>query len=192
MSLSYAVILGSVRETRQGIKAARFVMNTVSARGHKATLVDPAESQLPPLGKMYKEYAGGEAPAEMIWLAELFRAVDGFIIVSGEYNHAPPPPLMNLLDHFLEEYYFRPSGIVCYSLGGFGGVRAAMQLRMSLAEMGMASIPSMYPIPRIGQAFDDAGTPLDEAAHGRIKRFLDELDWYAEALRDRRVKGLPR
>lgn len=192
MSLSYAVVAGSVRRDRQGIKVARFVMSTLADRGHTATLVDPMESQLPPLDRMYKEYPQGEAPAEMERLATLFRSVDGFIIVSGEYNHGPPPALMNLLDHFLEEYFFRPSGIVCYSAGSFGGVRAAMQLRMSLAEMGMASIPSIYPVPRVGQAFQDDGTPTDAAAHGGIKRFLDELDWYAEALRDRRAKGLPR
>lgn len=192
MSLSYAVILGSVRGHRQGIKAARFVLTKLVERGHTATLVDAAASQLPPLDRMYKEFPTGEAPAEMERLADLFRSVDGFVIVSGEYNHGPPPALMNLLDHFLEEYFYRPSGIVCYSAGGFGGVRAAMQLRMSLAEMGMASIPSIYPVPRIGQAFQDDGTPTDAAAHGRIKRFLDELDWYAEALRDRRAKGLPR
>jgi NAD(P)H-dependent FMN reductase len=40
------------------------------------------------------------------------------------------------LDHFLEEYFWRPSAIVCYSAGQFGGVRAAMQLRMTLAELG--------------------------------------------------------
>ena len=41
----------------------------------------------------------------------------------------------------VEEYFFRPSAIVCYSAGAFGGVRAAMQLRMTLAELGMPSIP---------------------------------------------------
>jgi NAD(P)H-dependent FMN reductase len=55
------------------------------------------------------------------------------------------------LDHFLEEYFWRPSAIVCYSAGQFGGVRAAMQLRMTLAELGMSSVPSIFPIPRIGQ-----------------------------------------
>ena len=87
----------------------------------------------------------------------LYRAVDGFVIVSGEYNHGIPPALKNLLDHFLEEYFFRPSAIVCYSAGSFGGVRAAMQLRMTLAELGMPSIPSLFPVPKVQDAFDDDG-----------------------------------
>ncbi|MGH9147094.1 MAG: NADPH-dependent FMN reductase, partial [Vicinamibacterales bacterium] len=38
------VLLGSVRSDRQGIKAARYVERTLSARGHEVTLVDPADT----------------------------------------------------------------------------------------------------------------------------------------------------
>ena len=121
-------------------------------RGHAVHLVDPLELQLPLLDRMYKEYPAGEAPETLERLAALYRGADGFLVVSGEYNHGIPPALKNLLDHFLEEYFWRPSGIVCYSAGAFGGVRAAMQLRMTLAELGMPSVPSLLPIPRIAEA----------------------------------------
>ena len=84
------------------------------------------------LEKMNKEYEKGQAPEILERLATRIRAADAFIIVSGEYNHSIPPALSNLLDHFLEEYFWRPSAIVCYSAGAFGGVRAAMQLRDAL------------------------------------------------------------
>ena len=77
------------------------------------------------------------------------------MIVSGEYNHSIPPALTNLLDHFLEECFWRPSAIACYSAGAFGGVRAAMQLRATLAELGMPSIPSIHPMPKVQDQFDD-------------------------------------
>ena len=80
-------------------------------------------------------------------LAGLIKAADAFIIVSGEYNHSIPPALSNLLDHFLEEYFWRPSAIVCYSAGAFGGVRAAMQLRAMLCELGTPSIPQCFQCP---------------------------------------------
>ena len=99
------------------------------------------EKRLPLLDRMYKEFPTGEAPAAMEELADLFRRADGFAIVSGEYNNGIPPALKNLLDHFLEEYFWRPAAIACYSGGRWGGVRGAMQLRMSLAEMGMVTIP---------------------------------------------------
>src|SRR5262249_3544420 len=141
MGLKIAVLVGSVRSDRQGIKAARFVERSLAERGHDLMIVDPVALQLPLLDRMYKEYPKGEAPAMLEELASIYRSVDAFVVVSGEYNHSVPPALSNLLDYFLEEYRWRPSAIVCYSTGAFGGVRAAMQLRAMLCELGMSSIP---------------------------------------------------
>jgi len=191
MPLNLVVIFGSVRTERQGIRAARFVQRGFADRGHAVTLVDPLEYRLPLLDRMYMEYPRGSAPEPLEHLAALYRAADAFIIVSGEYNHGIPPALKNLLDHFHAEYFWRPSAIVCYSGGTFGGVRAAMQLRMSLCEMGMPSIPSLLPVPKVQQAFDEQGVPADPAWGRRFGRFASELEWYAEALKAQRQKGVP-
>jgi NAD(P)H-dependent FMN reductase len=190
-SLSIAVLLGSVRRDRLGIRAARMVIRAVQARGHEAVLVDPLEVQLPLLDRMYKEYALGTAPEVLENLATLYRRVDGFLIVSGEYNHGIPPAMKNLLDHFLEEYFWRPSGIVCYSAGQYGGVRAAMALRATLAELGMSAIPSECAIPRIGKALDEDGIALDDHVTRVLERFLDEFFWHARALKRERLDGTP-
>jgi NAD(P)H-dependent FMN reductase len=191
MPLRFAVLFGSVRSDRQGIRAARFVVEQLRQRGHEPTLVDALECRLPLLDRMYKEYPKGEAPAVLERLAALYRAVDGFVIVAGEYNHGVQPGLKNLLDHFLEEYFWRPSAIVCYSAGAYGGVRAAMQLRMTLAELGMPSIPSLFPIGKIGQALAEDGTVQDPGLERRVGRFVDELEWYANALKAARAGGTP-
>lgn len=149
------------------------------------------ELRLPLLDRMYKEHPKGRAPEPLESLAALYRTADAFIVVSGEYNHGIPPALKNLLDHFLEEYFWRPSAIACYSAGGFGGVRAAMQLRMTLAELGMPSIPSLFPVPRVQDALAEDGTGADEAMRRRCARFLAELEWYALALRRQRAEGTP-
>lgn len=189
--LSIAVLLGSVRRDRMGSRAARLVVRELERRGHAVHLVDPLELQLPLLDRMYKEHPKGGAPEPLERLAELYRNADGFLIVSGEYNHGIPPALKNLLDHFLEEYFWRPSGIVCYSAGGFGGVRAAMQLRMTLAELGMSSVPSLLPIPRIAEAIDEDGVALEPIVDRSANRFLDEFIWYAAALAEARTSGTP-
>lgn len=189
--LELLVVYGSVRTDRRGIRAARFILQTCLGRGHKATLVDPAEERLPLLDRMYKEYRPAEAPEGLARLAARVKAADAYIIVSGEYNHSIPPALSNLLDHFLEEYFWKPSAIVCYSAGPFGGVRAAMQLRAMLCELGTPSIPSLLPIPTVQDAFDDSGRPLDDAYPRRAARFLDELEWYAHALKAARGSGVP-
>ena len=189
--MHFAVLVGTVRSDRQGIKAARFVERSLASRGHQLTLVDPVETNLPLLDRMFKDYPGGTAPAVLERLAALYRSVDGFVIVSAEYNHSIPPALSNLLDHFLEEYFFRPSAIVCYSQGQFGGVRAAMQLRAMLGELGMPSISSLFPIPSIGKALSENGEPADSAMTRRFARFAGEFEWYADALRVARQKGVP-
>lgn len=191
MTLDILVFYGSVRSDRQGIRAARFIVNRCRERGHQVSLVDPREERLPLLDRMYKEYPKGQAPEGLERLAGRIREADAFIIVSGEYNHSIPPALSNVLDHFLEEYFWRPSAIVSYSAGAFGGVRAAMQLRAMLGELGMPSIPSIFPVPRVQDAFDDDGTPRDPAYPRRIGRFLDELEWYAGAMREARRGGVP-
>jgi NAD(P)H-dependent FMN reductase len=191
MPLNVVVIYGSVRSERQGIRAARFVTRRLAARGHAATLVDPLDLALPLLDRMYKEYPKGTAPEVLERLAALYRAADAFVVVTGEYNHNVPPALSNLLDHFLEEYFWRPCGIVSYSSGMFGGVRAAVAMRELVGELGMPSISSTLPVPKVQQAFDLEGEPADDAWNRRFARFASELEWYAEALKAQRAKGTP-
>ncbi len=183
MKLSTAVIYGSARRSRQGIKAARFVARKLEERGHAVTLVDSIDSELPFLDLMYKEYKDGEAPAAMETIADTLRSADGFVIVSAEYNHSIPAALKNLLDYYQSEYLYKPSAIVTYSAGPFGGVRSLVNLRGILAELGTPSIPSAFPVSHVGKAFDDNGIPLDEAYDQRVVKFLDEYEWYARALR---------
>lgn len=174
-----------------GNRAAQLVVRELERRGHDVHLVDPLDLQLPLLDRMYKEHPAGEAPEQLERLAALYRSVDGFLVISAEYNHGIPPALKNLLDHFLEEYFWRPSGIVCYSAGSFGGVRAAMQLRMTLAELGMPSIPSVLPIPRIAEALTDDGKAQQPITERSMNRFLDEFLWYVGALGEARAGGTP-
>lgn len=186
MGLLIPVILGSVRTERQGIKAARYIVGTLTSRGHEPVLVDPKEKKLPLLERRYKEYPKGEAPPILEELAQLYRRADGFMIVTAEYNNSVPPALKNLLDHFLEEYYWRPSAIVSYSAGRFGGVRAAVALRSILAALGMPSVPSTLPIPTIHTALTEDGLPKESWIDGAADRFLTEFEWYATALAAKR------
>jgi NAD(P)H-dependent FMN reductase len=180
-----------VRRQRKGIRAARFVERQLRERGHEVTLIDPLERPLPLLDVMYKAYEKGQAPAPLEEIASIYRAADAFVFVTGEYNHSLPPALKNLIDHFMNEYFWRPAGIVSYSAGPFGGVRAAVHLRAVLGEVGLVTIPSMFPVSRVEKSFEEDGKPLDEAYVRRSGRFFDELEWYARALAEARKKGVP-
>jgi NAD(P)H-dependent FMN reductase len=198
-----AVLQGSVRRERMGDRAAKWVMAQLEKRGHEAVLVDAGTLRLPLLDKMWKEIKNlvpeGDGPppeyaelyAKLAPLAALYARADGYLMVSGEYNHSVPPALSNLIDYFLDVYAWRPAGIVCYSAGPYGGVRAAMQLRALLPEVGLATIPSLWPIPSIGKALSAEGVAQDPKFDDRAKKFFDEFEWYVRALQAERAKGVP-
>ncbi len=183
-----SVIYGSNRSERQGIKAAKFLQNRLSNRGHEAILVDTQEVNLPFLDKMYLEYKREDAPENMRKIADIFSKSDGFMIVSGEWNHSIPPALKNLLDHFKSEYHYKPSAIATYSAGPFGGVRASVHIRAITGELGMPSIPTMFAVSGIGKAFTEQGNDPEGTYTRRAVKFLDEFDWYLEAFKNQREK----
>lgn len=104
-----------------------------------------------------------------------------------------PPALTNMMDHFpISSYKYRPSGIVCYSAGSFGGVRAAVQCRALLGELGTPSVGTLFAIPRIQNALSEAGEPQDERMDPGAEKLIKELEWYGSALKKQReTVGLP-
>lgn len=191
MSLNIAIIYGSVRENRQGIKFARYLKNKCKEKNFDVTLIDPVEYKLGLMDKMLKSYKDEEPPEVLTKLSKILKDADGYIIVSGEYNHSIPPALSNLMDYFQQEYFFKPAAIATYSAGVFGGVRAAMQLRAFLGELGMVTISSLLPVGKVKSVFDDEGNLLDEKYKKRTQKLLDEFEWYVTALKNARVTGTP-
>lgn len=191
MELTISIIYGSVRTERRGIKVARYLEQKLIQRGINVHFIDPLEYKLPLLDKMYKEFGPGKAPKTMEKLSNLLTESNGFLVVTGEYNHSIPAALKNLLDHFQGEYYFKPSAIASYSKGSFGGVRAAVHLRVIMGELGSPSISSMLPFPSIDNLFDKDLTPNNERIESSTKRFLDEFIWYLEAFKAQREIGVP-
>jgi NAD(P)H-dependent FMN reductase len=156
-----AVFVGSVRRDRRGIKVARWIERKIQERNHKVYFIDPMELDLPLLDRMYKEM--DNPPQKLVELKNKIKDAEGYIPVTPEYNRSTSSALKNTLDYFLEEYYFKPSAIVSYSPGMFGGINAAQQLRMIFAELGSPTIPSSFAIPRVHMVFDENGNLIDES-----------------------------
>jgi NAD(P)H-dependent FMN reductase len=191
MSLNIALILGSVREVREGIKVANFLMEKCKERGFNVTLIDPKEYNIPLLDKRYSEYPTNTAPENLEKIHSILQSSDGFIIVTAEYNHTLPPALTNLMGYFKEEYNFKPAAIASYSGGPIAGMRAAVSARIMLGELCMISIKTIFGVGNVMVSFDKDGKPLDLSYKQKVIRFLDELEWYAKALKEARSKGVP-
>ncbi|MGY3618222.1 NAD(P)H-dependent FMN reductase [Bradyrhizobium sp. USDA 10063] len=73
-------------------------------------------------------------------MARKIRQPDAFAFVVGEYNWGVQPSLKNPIDHFLEEWFWRPAVITSYSAGRTAGVRAALAWCGVLSEMGMVVV----------------------------------------------------
>lgn len=182
------IVFGSYRSDSTGRRAVAYVEAQAKTKGFEVEVADAKAADLPMLDRMYKEL-GDDAPDNMKKLAEQIASADAFAVVAGEYNHSIQPGLKNMMDHFLDEWGWRPAGIVGYSAGRFAGVRVAMHLRALLGELGMVSIPNILGIGPITASLDEAGNAIGDGANGLNRatdRFLDELSWYASALKAKR------
>lgn len=154
------VILGSIREGRNGIKVAEWFMNAVKEfDGADIELVDLKEYPLPlfadaesPMMRGTKENAN---PQVQTWLNKLNEG-DGFIFITAEYNHGIPGVFKNAIDYALAEWHNKPVGFVSYG-GSAGGSRSIEQLRQVVAELSMYDIREEINIPFIWAAFDEQG-----------------------------------
>jgi len=187
MSLSILVFYGSYREARAGIRLADYTIAQLGARGHAVELIDAKAVGLPMLDKRYVDYGPGEAPANMVALAEKLVAADAFVFVAGEYNWGIQPGLKNLVDHYgNREWARRPAGIVSYSAGRMAGARSNSAWHPTLTSLGITIVHSTVAVGGITASLDETGTPIGDggaALERSFPAFMDELTWWGETVK---------
>ncbi|MBC2875016.1 MULTISPECIES: NADPH-dependent FMN reductase [Streptomyces] len=187
--LRIAVLNGSTREGRFGPVVARWVMSRLAERDDMdADLVDLVETPLPTVFPAF----GGPAPegaAELLAaVSPRLAAADGFVIVTPEYNRSFPASLKNAIDWHHREWQAKPVTFVSYG-GRSGGLRAVEQLRLVLAELDAATLRDTVSFQLSDGPFDADGRLTDRHAEAAAKAQLDQLAWWAGALRDARRAG---
>lgn len=175
-SLFIPIILGTARKGRRSENAARFVYEAVKERSDIETaLIDVRDFRLPATDD-------SEKTALEKKFAEIIARADGLIIVTPEYNHGYPGELKMMLDMAFEEYARKPVAL-CGTGGGMGGVRAVEQLRSVFIELSCVLTHEAVYFSNIGDLFDTEGKITDESYSERVKKLIDELVWYARALK---------
>lgn len=110
-------------------------------------------------------------------------AADAAVIVVPEYNHSYPGPLKTAIDSVNREWHAKPVGFVSYG-GISGGLRAVEHLRGVFAELHAVGIRETVSFAAAWEQFDDDGRPKHaEAVGAAADRMLDQLVWWAQALR---------
>jgi len=197
MDLNFLIFLGSARDssppkpTRLGLRVARGCLSQINSETVAATLVDPLDYDFGKIFKPHFSFPGGKAPTPIEELAKSIEAADGYVMVSPEYNHSMSPALAHLLNHFGSSLFsYKPSAIVTYSAGQWGGVRAAVGMRAFLSELGCLPVSAMVHIPKAQEVFDEDGRYLDTVdAQAWVKytaRTFDQLLWWATAAKNKR------
>jgi len=175
------IILGTAREGRQSEKVANFILQEVKTAGLESEIIDVRDFMMRATDNTQKSPLAKK-------LSEKISRADGIIIVSPEYNHGYPGELKLVLDMLYEQYARKPLGICGVSAGGLGGARAVEQLRHVSVELHMIPIREAIYFPNVHELFDEKGAIKERAYSARVKKFLDELVWYANVLKPEREK----
>ncbi|KAK3886922.1 hypothetical protein Pcinc_008958 [Petrolisthes cinctipes] len=183
--LRFLVFLGSTREGRQGENVAKCVIKNLQAKNHQVELIDPLT--LGGDGHVHQPLQFRRDPSQVPeWMTttnEKIKNSDALVVVTSEYNCGIPPALTSTMDQFPPaSYRHKPCGIVSYSMGPFGGIRAAALARPFLSELGMISIPKVCVIPQVMGKFNGDGECLDDRVKENMTKFLEEMEWYGSAI----------
>ncbi|MCI3241915.1 MULTISPECIES: NADPH-dependent FMN reductase [Streptomyces] len=183
-----AIIVGSVRDGRFGPVVGSWVAEQAAEHGgFEVEVVDLAEIDIPlALPAASPKYAGDDypRPAGMAALTSALEDADAFVVVTPEYNHSYPASLKAAIDWHFTQWTAKPVAFVSYG-GAAGGRHAVLHLENVLTELHAVTIRDGLAFPNYFTAWQD-GRPLDTAAAGYAKTLLDQLAWWAGALRSAR------
>ena len=186
--LKVQISLGSIRENRFGSTVGEWFHGVAESRdGLDAELIDLRDWQLPFFKEPRSPSSGRIAEEALPW-AEKIGQGDAYVIVSPEYNHGYSAVLKNAMDHIYREWNNKPIGFVSYG-GSSGGTRAVEQLRLVAIELQMAPIREAIVIPFARSAFNDQGQPNSPALNDRANALLNQLTWWANALKKARAES---
>lgn len=170
-----------MRIGRNSHRVALFFKNYLEANGHgTAEIVDLNEYQFPVFDERLRFQK--EPTEKMLDISARVKNADGIIIVTPEYNGSIPAALKNVTDLLYDEWYHKPIAISTVSDGAFGGSQVIIALQFTLWKMKALTVPAMFPVPKVREAFDEQGNAIDKAAtEKRAAGFVKELLWCVDA-----------
>lgn len=137
--MKIAIVVGSIRTNRQGIKVGKWVLEAAKTIDTELfELVDVKDFNLPifadhrgPAG-LNRQYS---SPENQAW-SEVIDTFDAYIFVTAEYNRSIPGGFKNAFDSLGPEWANKPIGFVGYGYGNSGrGSVAAWKLSVQSFNM---------------------------------------------------------
>ncbi len=185
-TVSIGIIVGSTRDGRFSEYPAQWILELGKERTDLAfEIIDLRDHPLPFLqdsvNPSYKNGAYGDESVDRF--AKKIASLDGYIIVTPEYNRSTSAVLKNALDHIYGEFTNKPVAFISY--GSVGGARAVEQLRLMAIELQMAPIRNSVHIMAPWFLRNEDGS-LKAGALDEYKKsgeaMLTQLEWWVRAL----------
>lgn len=182
-----AIISSSVRKGRNSHRTALYFKSFMEENAFASVeILDLEEYNFPLFEERLRFFE--QPTTEMVDFALKVKDADGVLIVTPEYNGGYPASLKNVIDLLYDEWRRKPVAIATNSAGAFGGTQVITSLQFSLWKIGAWTVPAMFPVPKVQEAFDEAGLPADKVAMDkRATGFIKELLWCVEA--KKRMQG---
>ncbi|WP_342319359.1 NADPH-dependent FMN reductase [Corynebacterium mayonis] len=174
--MKIGVILGSIRDGRNGEQVAKWVMETARKRsGVDYELIDLAEFNVPLLtsatmpGVANKQY---DDEAVTAW-SRAIDSCDGYIFVTAEYNHSVPGGFKNAVDSLSPEWNGKTVGFVGY--GSEGASRAVEHWRQIIANFSMFGVRNQVSLSLFDD-FDNGVLSPREVKVASLERVLEDVE----------------
>lgn len=178
------VVIASVRDGRVGRSVGDWFAGFAEEHGgFEVEIADLKEIDLPlmtePNHPRLKQYT-----QEKTWeWSRTVEAADAFAFVMPEYNYFATAPLISAIDYLVQEWAYKPVGIVSYG-GVSGGLRAAQSIKPLITSMNMVPLKEQVMIQFVANQVDkEAGTfTAIESHESSATTMLDSLLRWEQAL----------
>jgi NAD(P)H-dependent FMN reductase len=182
------IVVASTRPGRVGLPVAEWFAEAAAAHGgFEIDLADLAEIDLPFMNEAkhprLQEY---ELDHTKAWSARV-EAADAVVFVHPEYNHGMNAPLKNAIDYLVQEWAYKPLGLVSYGSVA-AGTRAAQMIKLVAVHLKLMPLSVAVSIPFVSQLRREDGgiDPTDSMARA-ADAMLDEMVRVEAALRPLRA-----
>jgi NAD(P)H-dependent FMN reductase len=179
--LNISIISSSIRSGRKSHRVALYFKSFLEENNLASVdLLDLRDFKFPLFDE--KLHLQKDPSDGALDFAGKIRNADGVIIIAPEYNGGYPASLKNVIDLLYDEWYHKPVAVSTVSDGRFGGSQMITSLQFTLWKMKAWTVPAIFPVPEVSEAYDEYGNPADKAsADKRAEKFIKELLWCIEA-----------
>jgi chromate reductase len=169
--MKIGILVGSLRKESFNRKTAKILIQLAPKNWDMSIL----NLDMP----FFNQDSEASPPKEWVAFREAIKSLDGFLIVSPEYNRSVPAVLKNALDVGSRPYgqnlwQHKPCAIMSVSVGAMGGFGANHHLRQSMVFLDAPCMqqPEAY-LSFADKLFDEKGHLVKEDTKTFLEKFMD-------------------